>query len=303
MIIGHKKQWQFLKSCYEMQKLSHAYLFSGPEHIGKKTLAVEFVKFLNCEAEKPSLKPCQVCRSCKDIEKKAYPDFLLVEPEKEIKISQIRKMENVFSLYPSLSSFKIAIIDKAHSMTKEAQNSFLKTLEEPKGNTLFILISEYPEMLLPTILSRVQRINFHPAKQEEIGDYIKSKNISNEKFREVVELSLGRIGEIIDLIRNPHRLEEFKNRIREIDKLTKSDLSYRFQYVKDLTEKNNDLKEVLDIWLRYFRKKLLAAIKSQNIDSLTSIKITIENISKIQLLISTTNVNPRLSLETIMLDL
>ena len=303
MLIGHKKQWQFLKNCYEIKRLSHAYLFSGPEHIGKKTLAVEFVKFLNCEAEKPSFRPCQVCRSCKDIEKRVYPDFLLVEPEKEIKISQIRKMENAFSLYPSLSSFKIAIIDKAHSMTKEAQNSFLKTLEEPKGNTLFILISEYPEMLLPTILSRVQRINFHPAKQDEIEDYIKSKNISNEKSREVVELSLGRIGEIIDLIRNPYKLEEFKNRIREIDKLTKSDLSYRFQYAKNLTEKNNDLKEVLDIWLRYFRKKLLAAIKSQNSGSLTSIKITIENISKIQLLISTTNVNPRLALETIMLDL
>ncbi|MGB2761960.1 MAG: DNA polymerase III subunit delta' [Minisyncoccales bacterium] len=303
MLIGHQKQWQFLKNCYEIKKLSHAYLFSGPEHIGKKTLAVEFVKFLNCEAKKSSLKPCQACRSCKDVEKEVYPDFLLIKAEKEIRISQIRKMENYFSLYPSLSSFKIAIIDKAHSMTQEAQNSFLKTLEEPKGNALFILISEYPEMLLPTILSRVQRINFHPVKKEEIEDYIRSKNISNEKAREIVELSLGRIGETIDLIRNPQKLEEFKNRIKEINQLAKSDLSYRFQYVKNLTEKNNNLPEVLDIWLRYFRKKLLLAAKSRANDSLVKLKRIIENISKTQLLISTTNVNPKLALEIIILDL
>lgn len=315
MLIGHQKQWQFLKNSHKLEKLSHAYLFSGPEAIGKKTLAVEFIKFLNCQAEKSSLKPCQGCRSCRDIEKGVYPDFLLIEPEisssdkistgkEEIKIAQIRKMESYLSLYPYLSSFKAAVIDQAHRMTQEAQNSFLKTLEEPKGNTIFILVTEYPETLLATILSRVQKINFYPVKREEIKDYLKSENIPQEKAQEIIELSLEKPGEAIDFIKNPQKLEEIKNKIKEIDKITKSDLSYRFQYVKSLTGRKENLKEVLDIWLRYFRKLLITRIKEQKGSySLTKLKTIIENLSKTQLLISTTNVNPKLALEVLMLEL
>ncbi len=315
MILGHQKQWQFLKNSHKLGKLSHAYLFSGPESIGKKTLAVEFIKFLNCQAEKSSLKPCQGCRSCRDIEKGAYPDFILIEPEvspstkistgkEEIKIAQIRKMENYLSLCPYLSSFKVAVIDKAHCMTQEAQNSFLKTLEEPKGNTLFILVTEYPETLLATVLSRVQKINFYPVKREEIEGYLKSENVSQEKAKEITELSLGKPGRAIDFIKNPQKLEEVKNKIKEIDKVAKSALYYRFQYVKNLTERKENLREILDIWLRYFRKLLIIRIKEQKGSySLTKLKTIIENLSKTQLLLSTTNVNPKLALEVLMLEL
>ena len=74
MIIGHQKQWQFLKNSYKTDKLSHAYLFYGPTGLGKKKLAVEFVKFLNCENTSDN-KPCNICRACIDIEKGIYPDF------------------------------------------------------------------------------------------------------------------------------------------------------------------------------------------------------------------------------------
>jgi len=348
MLVGHQKQWQFLKNSYQVGKLSHAYLFSGPKAIGKKSLAIEFVKFLNCQAGESSLKPCQNCRACQDIEKGVFPDFVLIEPEvsastkistvkEEIKIAQIREMEKYLSLYPYLSSFKIAVIDKAHSLTQEAQNSFLKTLEEPKGNTLFILITEYPEMLLETILSRVQKINFYPVNKKEIENYLKSKNISDEKAKEIAEISLGKIGEAIDFIKNPQKLEEFKNTIKEINKLTKSNLSSRFQYARNLTERKKDLKETLDIWLRYFREILIQKLQNTNQGtktlcsaepinmssgyklqtnynspaggqitndySLIQLRKILETIQNTDFLLSTTNVNPKLALEILMLEL
>ena len=145
MIIGHKNQWNFLKKSAELDRLSHAYLFSGENQLGKKTLAIEFVKFLNCSAKDFSEKPCQVCRNCQDVQKKAHPDFVLIEPEnshKEIQISQIRNLIWKLSLRPYSAVFKVAILDKAHSMSQEAQSCFLKLLEEPKGKALLILITE-----------------------------------------------------------------------------------------------------------------------------------------------------------------
>jgi len=88
MLIGHQKIWQFLKKAIEMDKLSHAYLFFGEESLGKRKLAKEFIKLLNCQN---SDKPCQTCHSCQDIEKEVHPDLILIEPKKkEIQIAQIR---------------------------------------------------------------------------------------------------------------------------------------------------------------------------------------------------------------------
>ncbi len=309
MLLGHQKQWQFLKNSYEAGNLSHAYLFYGQEHLGKKKLAFEFIKFLNCQSD--SIKPCQTCRACQDIEKGIYPDFSLVEPEaREIKIAQMRKIEYYFSLCPSVASFKAAIIDKAHSMTRDAQSSFLKTLEEPKGNTIFILITEHPEMLLPTILSRVQKIKFFPVARTEILSYLKKQDISDNKAKEIVNFCSGKPGLALNFLKEPQKLEDIKQRIKKFDELSKSDLYVRFQYAQELSKQPQDIKEVLDIWLRYVRKILLEKLqitnyKLQTTNNYSLAKLTeiIKRIQNIRFLISTTNVNSRLALETLMLEL
>ena len=166
LIIGHQKQWQYLKKLAETDKLPHALLFYGQEKLGKKTFALEFVKWL--------LKD--------DIEKRQHPDFIFIEPEeKEIKISQIRELIWRLSLKPSLAPLKAAIINQAHCMNQEAQSCFLKTLEEPKGKTVLILVSEYPEALFPTILSRLQKIRFYPPKLAEMDDYLKEKGLEKKR--------------------------------------------------------------------------------------------------------------------------
>lgn len=244
---GHQKQWQFLTKSAKLGKLPHALLFYGQERIGKKALAIEFAEFL--------------------IGRTSPPDFILVEPEdsREIQIFQIRNLIQKLSFKPYLADLKLAVIDRAHLMTQEAQNCFLKFLEEPKAKTFLILITEYPAMLLPTILSRVQKIRFYQTKEFKIEEPEKLISIS------------------------------------------KSDLAERFQYAKNISTEN--LEEILDIWLRYFRKIFLERVANQqknkdfNQYSLSKIKNIIRQIQTTKHLISTTNTNPRLALELLLMEL
>lgn len=290
MIIGYQKQWQFLVKSAELDKLSHAYLFSGPEKLGKKTLALEFIKFLF--GQNPTNPP--------------HPDFILITPlNKEIQIDQIRELTWKLSLKPSIAPFKTAVINQAHLMNQEAQNSLLKTLEEPRGKALLILISEMPEYLFPTILSRVQTIKFYPVKKEEIKDYLKKQKISKEMIEEITEFSLGRPGLVIDLISEPKKLTERKEIIKKLIEVSKSDISSRFHYAKDLAKLPN-LREILDIWQNYFRNVLLKFLTpevKQSDYSFLKLKNIVNQIQSTEFLISTTNVNPVLTLEILMLEL
>lgn len=317
MIIGHKNQWKFLVKSAELSRLSHAYLFSGQDKVGKKTLAIEFVKFLNCQSKDFSKRPCQVCRNCQDIQKMVYPDFILVEPDplaKEIHISQIRRVLDKLSFRPYSAEFKIAILDKAHSMSQEAQSCFLKFLEEPKGKTILILITEFPELLLPTILSRLQRVKFFPVKSAEIERYLLSQGIPKDKVKYFSSLSLGRPGIAINFLLDPQEVENQRKFISDLIKISNSDLAFRFQYAKTISEQNSEaeiknLKEILDIWLSYFRGIFVSRITERkktayyNHYSLSKLKNIIKLIQSTNFLISTTNINPRLALEILMIEL
>ncbi len=292
MLIGHQKQWQFLRKSLELGKLSHAYLFSGETQLGKKNLALEFAKLINGENF--------------DF---GHPDLILIEPEgREIQIVQIRELIQKLSLKPYSAFLKVAMIDQAHLMNSEAQNCFLKTLEEPKGNTILILITEAPKTLFPTIRSRCEIIKFYPVKISEIENYLKNQGISKEKSEEIAKLSLGRPGLAIDFLTNPQKLENQKKVIEELIKISsgKTSLSLRFQYAKDLVM-NPELNEILNIWLSYFRTVLLEQFLPPEVKKpeypFSKLKNIIKQIQNTNFLISTTSVNPRLALEILMLEL
>jgi len=269
--------------------MSHAYLFSGPEKIGKRTLAVEFTKKLFKE----------------NITKKQHPDFILIEPQKkEIQISQIRECIWKLSLTPSVAPFKIAIINDAHCLNAEAQNSLLKTLEEPKGQAVLFLITDYPERLFPTILSRCQTLKFYPVKKEEIENYLKNQKIAQNKIEEIVKNSAGKPGLAIDFLLNPDKLKTQKEKISDLVKILDSDLAYRFQYANDLSREPQNLKDALSVWLAYFRDILISNVAhiSQKKYSFDKLRDITKLIQETNFLISTTNVNPRLALEILMME-
>jgi len=276
MIIGHQKQFLSLKKSAELNRLAHAYLFSGPEKVGKRTVALELSSFLLKE----------------DLASKQHPDFILVglEPEKtEIEISQIRDLIWKLALKPYSAPLKIAVIDGAHLMNKDAQNCFLKTLEEPAKDTLLILISAYPKGLLPTIISRCQVINFYPLPQKEI-----EKAFS----KEIADISLGRPGRAVDFL-DYQKLAEFKKGLKEIADVSRADFASRFQYAKEISQ-NNNLKEILENWLFYFRNLLIENCPKPGFERYAAILKKIQEVSS---LISSTNVNSRLALEILMLEI
>jgi len=285
MILGHKTQIQYLKKIFEERKIPHALLFSGPEKVGKKQVAFEFCSWILGKNFK------------------SHPDFLLIEGENVIQIEQIRELIFKFSLKPIRSNWQIAILDNAHLMTKEAQQSFLKTLEEPKTNSVFILITDYPSLLLPTILSRCQRINFYPLSKKEVLNFLKTVKDLNEDEKEIIsEISAGRPGILFDLISNPEKIQI----LRELKNLIELPLYKRFQIAKKISESKRE-KEFLKEWLNYFRYLFLEKVKSKETEnspySLSKLKNILEMIQNTIFLLSTTNVNKRLAFEILMLNL
>lgn len=294
MIIGHQKIWEFLTKSAQMDKLSHAYLFSGQEKLGKRTLAIEFTKWLFKENNL----------------KKRYLDFIFVGPiRKEIQIAQIRDLIWRLSLKPSASSRKVAIIDQAHFLNQEAQSLLLKTLEEPKGNNILILITEHPELLFPTILSRLQKVNFYPPKKDEIKAYLRNQNLQEKKMELILELSQGKPGFAVDFVNHSQKLEELEQTIKKLMEIIGSPLALRFQYVKDLVGKPDELKKILEVWLVFFRKEMmrrLLDIKEKSFLGgkypLSKLRNILWHIQNVIFLISKTNVNLRLTLEKLVMD-
>lgn len=293
-MIGHKKQWQFLIKSIELGKLPHALLFYGQEQVGKKTLAIELAKRLINN----------------DIIRRIHPDFVFLRPEnKSIQIAQIRNVIEKLSFKPYSAECKVAVIDNAHLMTKEAQNCFLKFLEEPGEKTFLFLITEHPETLLSTILSRVQKIRFSPVENKEIEKYLLENKISKSKISELNSLILGRPGMAIDFIADPQKIKDQRKLIADLVKVIDSDLSFRFQYAKVLSDKksNNNLKNVLDVWLRYLRNSLISKINKEGIElstySVDKLKEVIKEMQSTKFLLTTTNVNSKLALEVLLMKL
>ncbi len=282
MIIGHKKQKEILREIISSGNVPHALLFSGQESLGKKTLAQDLAASLLHTDNLSN-----------------HPDFIFVTAAaKQIKIGQIRDLNWRLSLSPVKAPLLGAIIDQAHLMTIDAQNCFLKTLEEPKVNSVLILVTEYPDTLMPTIVSRCENIKFYPVESKEIKSYLKSRHLADEKIEELAGICLGRPGRAISFLEHPERLEERNERLKELARIRRSPLSARFQYAKELAD-NPDFKGVLEVWLSHFRDRLVHG-ESPNIRRL---KEVLEEIQKTIFLLSTTNANARLALEILVMNL
>ena len=217
MIIGHKRQWNFLKSAFLGNHLPQAFLFEGEERLGKKKVAFEFIKTIFCEHKEDQKKPCQNCQNCFLVEKNNHPDFIFITPEKrEIKIDQIRDLQNKLSLKPILSKTKAIIINDAHCLNIQAQNCFLKTLEEPKNQTIFILISSLPNVLLGTVQSRCESLKFYPLNTKEIQEITLSQ--------EILHYSSGKPGKAISFLKNQNSFLEFQKSLMVAKEFLTKDL-------------------------------------------------------------------------------
>lgn len=298
MIIGHKKQWQFFQKMKKTEEIPHAFLFSGEEKLGKKCLSLEISALLNCSANKEE--PCNICSSCRAISKRIHPDIHIIEESKEIKIGEIRRFIENLSFKPSLGNFKVGVIDNAHLMTRESQNCLLKTLEEPTGNTVFFLITEYPDFLLKTVLSRLWKMRFFPVGNDEMKKYLEMENINGKTAENLLNLSFGRPGILFDLLEDKDKEKKDYLTDLEIEKVSSASFFSRLKYAKDISEKE-DMVEILKKWIDHFRKKIFSPSVS-----FSDFQIAKENLKLIldaKFLIMTTNVNQKLLFENLLINI
>ena len=219
-ILGNQKTKEILERTITSNRASHSYMFLGQEGIGKKLIAKEFAKAILCldENKKEQSLYCEKCKSCIEFSSNNNPDYIYLEPEEtKIKIDQIRNMQIKVAEKPIISQNKVYIIDDADTMTNEAQNCLLKTLEEPPEYVTIILIGKNEDNFLTTIKSRCTKIYFEKISNEELRKYLLKNNIQNVSD-ELLEMSDGSIKKLLEITENEESYRSIESIINKLDK-------------------------------------------------------------------------------------
>ncbi|KPK23357.1 MAG: hypothetical protein AMJ61_15885 [Desulfobacterales bacterium SG8_35_2] len=190
-LLGHKKPKTLLRHAVAKNKLAHAYLFRGPDGVGKKKAARTLAAFLNCKTPLEH-DACGRCSSCRKYSSGNHPDLIMVEPDgAAIKIGQVRELKHQLTFPPLEARIRVIVLEDIHTMRREAANSLLKTLEEPAQDNLLILTADLKGEILPTILSRCQIIPFGPLDH---GDMVQVL-MQEDEMDESTALSLAALSE------------------------------------------------------------------------------------------------------------
>lgn len=193
-VIGQKYTIRMLKNAIINDKISHAYIFTGPRGTGKTSTAKIFAKTINCEHPKDGI-PCGECNSCLNIENNA--DIIEIDAASNTGVDEIRELINNVKIAPSFSKYKVYIIDEVHMLTQNAFNALLLTLEEPPSHIVFILATTNIESVPITILSRCQRYDFKKIENEDLIIHLKNVcekekiQITEDAIEEIVYLCEG----------------------------------------------------------------------------------------------------------------
>lgn len=172
-VVGQEHVKRALSNAIELNKISHAYLFTGPRGTGKTSIARILAKSLNCQ-KGPTLTPCEICPSCIDIKNSNPIDVIEIDAASNRKVEDTQTILEKIQYVPVNGKFKIYIIDEVHMLTNHAFNALLKTLEEPPENVIFILATTEPHKVLETITSRCQRFDFRRITTDDIIGHLKN---------------------------------------------------------------------------------------------------------------------------------
>jgi len=330
-VVGQSRAVSLLQRSLEQGALAHAYLFIGPPHVGKMTLALNLAQALNCEGAES---PCGVCDSCQKIASTKHADVQVIgltsngnvgeaKSRTEIGIDQIREMQHSSSLPPFGGKYKVFIIDGAEFLSIEAANCLLKTLEEPVGKVIFILLTINEKLLPATVVSRCQRVELPPIAASEVEVALNSRGgIEPGKAKLLARLCHGCPGWAISATLDESLLQQRVERLNRLLDIIRADYEERFTYAAELatqfSQSRGVVGRVLDLWLDWWRDLLLVKVGCSdaitNVDQLATLNELARGykLSQIKAVINgiqsareqlQQNANPRLVLEVLMLSI
>lgn len=254
-IIGHEQIIEHLQNAITMDKVSHAYIFNGPDKSGKKMLAEAFAMTLQCE--KGGNEPCMECHSCKQAMGHNQPDIIYVTHEKPntISVDDIRsQLNNDIGVKPYSSSHKVYIIDEAEKMNPQAQNALLKTIEEPPAYAVILLLTTNAATFLPTILSRCVTLNIKAVPDEKIKKYLMSVyQIPDYQSDVCVAFAQGNVGKAIQLASSENFNEMKASALQLMKRLSDIDIYEMGAAIKQISEYKLEINDYFDLMMVWYR--------------------------------------------------
>jgi DNA polymerase-3 subunit delta' len=266
-LVGHEWAADILKKHIQKGNVRHAYLFCGPDGVGRRSLALRFAQALTCPTAQETGEPCLICPTCQRIGRMQHPDLFVVsvpENRKEILIEQVRALQHDLSLAPYEAPYRIGLLLEFQNSSDAAQNAMLKTLEEPTSHVILLVTASRPEDLLPTIASRCEIILLRPAGLDECNLALeKETDVCREEAEKIVRLSGGCYGQALTLRQNPDAIVKINNLIDGMLRVMASPLHERFAYAEELTTRRYGTRENLQtafrVWISFWRDAMLIA--------------------------------------------
>lgn len=260
-IVGNQIIKNHFLTAIKNNKVSHAYIFEGDKGSGKKLLAENYIRMLQCENPDASGEACGKCQSCIQMDHKDHPDVIWVSHEKPNTISVKDAREQIVNsvdVKPYKGPYKIYVVDEAEKMNPQAQNAILKTIEEPPAYSIVMLLTANRGAFLPTILSRCVLLDVKPVEQKRVKHYLEEVyKIPEEQADFFSRFSMGNIGKAINLSGSEGFVELKNHAIDLLKHIYELNIYELADKVKDFKDWKNEIGDYFDIMVMWYRDLLL----------------------------------------------
>lgn len=318
-LIGHHWAVDLLQHHLARGVPRHAYLFTGPRGLGRRTLALRFAEALNSE---PPGTVDPTSKEHNQYQRMQHPDLSVVERQegdRDLKINAIRELQHTLSLAPYSANYRVALLLNFEEANPSAANALLKTLEEPASRVVLLMTAESSEALLPTIVSRCEVIRLRPVPLDQVAEGLQIHwGADPEQARLLAHIASGRPGYACHLSQNPEILTQREEWLQQQHALLSGDRVARFAYAQDISKDRELLPQQLLVWLAYWRDILMRVTGSRaplvNLDRGEEINLLAQHLdlrAARQVVLAfentldelRTNINLRLAAETLLLQL
>ena len=264
-IQGHEWAERLLRAHITRQELRHAYLFTGPPGVGRRSLALSFIRAINCLQPPAPGEYCGTCRICRQTASMQHSDLTILQAEKEggvLKVEQVRDLQHTVSLMPYEARYRVALLLRFEEANPSAQNALLKTLEEAPQRVILMLTAGSAESLLPTILSRCEVLRLRPMSLDRLAEELGKQHenqLPAEQARLLAHLSGGRLGYALRLKDQAEKMEQRNSVLSDLLNLLSANRRERFSYAESAAKDREALRETYGIWLSFWRDLMLRA--------------------------------------------